>query len=145
MADAKVFTTVDAAKGYWQAELDEESSLMTTFATPFGNYRRLRMKFGVSPASAIFSSKLAETMQGLEGAEALADGIIIHGFGKTISEAIEDHNQELEALLRRMRASGCKLNRDKLKLCQTNVLLYGHFLTTDGIRADDSKIEAIRD
>lgn len=145
MAAAKIFTTVDAAKGYWQVELDEESSLMTTFSTPFGNYRWLRMPFGISPASAIFSSKLAETMQGVEGVEALADDIIISGSGRTITEAMEDHNHKLRALLKRMRANGCKLNKDKLKLCQTNVLFFGHLLTTDGIQPDDSKIEAIRD
>ena len=33
-AEAKVFTTFDALKGYHQCPLDEESQLLTTFITP---------------------------------------------------------------------------------------------------------------
>ena len=34
LAQAKVFSTVDLRSGYWHCALDEESSLLTTFATP---------------------------------------------------------------------------------------------------------------
>ena len=33
---AKFFTIVDAKKGYWYVPLDEESSYLTIFSTPFG-------------------------------------------------------------------------------------------------------------
>ena len=36
---AKVFSTVDARKGFWHVLLDEDSSKLTTFWTPFGRYR----------------------------------------------------------------------------------------------------------
>lgn len=36
---AKFFTIVDARKGYWHVPLDEESSYLTTFGTPFGVLR----------------------------------------------------------------------------------------------------------
>lgn len=36
LKDAKVFSTFDAKKGFWQLSLDEASSLLTTFWTPFG-------------------------------------------------------------------------------------------------------------
>ena len=35
-AHSKVFSTLDAASGFWQISLDENSQLMTTFITPFG-------------------------------------------------------------------------------------------------------------
>ncbi|XP_062712611.1 uncharacterized protein K02A2.6-like [Aedes albopictus] len=54
LSNAKVFTTVDAKCGFWQISLDEESSRLTTFWTPFGRYRWLRMPFGISPAPEIF-------------------------------------------------------------------------------------------
>ena len=36
---AKLFTVFDASNGFWQVELDDESSSLTTFNTPFGRYR----------------------------------------------------------------------------------------------------------
>ena len=47
LAGAKLFSKVDARSGYWNVKLDEESSYLTTFNTPFGRYRLLRMTFGL--------------------------------------------------------------------------------------------------
>ena len=51
MPRATVFSCIDASSGYWQIPLDEESSYLTTYNTPFGRYRYLRMPFGISSAS----------------------------------------------------------------------------------------------
>lgn len=144
LTNAKVFTTVDASKGFWQVELEEESSKLTTFSTPFGNYRWKRLPFGISSAPEIFQMKLSEVLNGLEGTEALADDILIFGCGETMDEAMKDHNQKLNKLMQRMEINNCKLNKEKLKLCQTKVKFFGHYLTTDGLEADETKIEAIR-
>ena len=50
VSKAKVFTTLDAKDGFYQISLDEASSKLTTFWTPFGRHRYLRMPFGVSAA-----------------------------------------------------------------------------------------------
>ncbi|KAG1651370.1 Transcriptional repressor NF-X1 [Nymphon striatum] len=43
LCGSTVFTTLDAVSGFMQIRLDEDSSKLTTFATPFGRYRmRLR-------------------------------------------------------------------------------------------------------
>ncbi len=39
LGKAKVFSKLDCLNGYWQVPLDEESSLLTTFGTPFGRYK----------------------------------------------------------------------------------------------------------
>ena len=36
---ATVFTVLDVSKGFWHIELDEPSSFLMTFHTPFGRYR----------------------------------------------------------------------------------------------------------
>ena len=43
LSKAKVFTTLDAKDGFNKIGLDEASSKKTTFRTPFGRYRYLRM------------------------------------------------------------------------------------------------------
>ena len=47
---SKVFSVVDAMNGFWHVHLDEESSYLTTFNTPLGRYRWLRMPFGITSA-----------------------------------------------------------------------------------------------
>lgn len=47
MSDAKFFTLVDAKKGYWHLPLDEPSSYLTTFGTPFGRFRFTRLPYGL--------------------------------------------------------------------------------------------------
>ena len=44
---AKVFTKLDLASAFWHIQLDEESSFLTTFSTPFRMYRWLRLPFGI--------------------------------------------------------------------------------------------------
>ena len=46
-AGKTVFSTLDLQDGYWQVKLDEESSLLCTFSTPFGRYRFTRLPFGI--------------------------------------------------------------------------------------------------
>lgn len=141
LANVKIFSTVDAKSGFWQVKLDDESSKLTTFWTPSGRYRWLRMPFGISPAPEIFQRKLHEAVHGLKGVRALADDILIFGCGATVEETMADHNQNLQSF--RMVAKNVKLNKDKIRLCQQTVKFFGHVLTSDGVKPDHDKIRSI--
>jgi len=54
LSQAKVFSAVNLHSGYWHCVLDQESSLLTKFATPFGRYCWCRLPFGLSVSSEIF-------------------------------------------------------------------------------------------
>ena len=54
LSQAKVFSTVDLRSGIWHCVLDDESSMLTTFKTPYGRYRLLRLPFGLSVSPEIF-------------------------------------------------------------------------------------------
>ena len=45
-AQSKYFTVKDATSAFWHIPLDLRSSLLTTFNTPWGKYRWIRMPFG---------------------------------------------------------------------------------------------------
>ena len=57
-ADVKGFSKADLKDGFLQIQLDEESSKLTTFQTPWGRYRYPRMPFGISPAPEYFQRKM---------------------------------------------------------------------------------------
>ncbi|XP_065091393.1 uncharacterized protein K02A2.6-like [Ochlerotatus camptorhynchus] len=144
LGKATVFSTVDAKKGFWHVVLDQPSSRLTTFWTPFGRYRWIRLPFGIAPAPEIFQMKLQEVIQDLEGVECIADDVLIYGVGDTLQDALLNHNRCLAKLLTRLEENNVKLNKTKLKLCLTSVKFYGHVLTTRGLQPDESKIETIK-
>jgi hypothetical protein len=51
------FPVFDALKGYHQIELDEESQNLKAFMMPFGRYIYLRLAFGLSSTSDVFTLK----------------------------------------------------------------------------------------
>ena len=74
-----VFSKADLASGYWHVELDESSSMLTTFQTCFGRFRWLRLPFGLYVSSEIFQKRILNTFSDLCGVVCIADDIVIHG------------------------------------------------------------------
>ena len=143
LRNAKVFSLCNVKDGYWHVKLSEPFSYLTTFETPYGRYRWLRMLFGISPASEYFQYMLDQTLEGLPGIHTIADDILVTGEGETHEEAVKDHDRKLEGLLSRCRSKGIRLNRSKLKLRCKKMPYIGHLLTSDGLKPDPAKIEAI--
>ena len=143
LANAKVFSVLDAKDGFHQVKLDESSSHLTTFWTPFGRYRYLRMPFRISSAPEEYQRRMHDIVQGLPGVEVIADDILVYGKGSTKEEYIQDHDHNLTKLLEQARAVNLKLNKKKLKLHLSEVRYMGHLLTSEGLRADPEKIKAI--
>ncbi|KAK0139111.1 hypothetical protein N1851_024338 [Merluccius polli] len=54
LAGSAVFTSLDAASGFWQIPLHTDSCLLTTFINPFGRYCFKRLPFGINIAAEIF-------------------------------------------------------------------------------------------
>lgn len=143
LSKAKVFTVCDVKSGFWHVKLEEDSSYLTTFSSPFGRYRWLRMPMGISPAPEIFQRKLTVALEGLPGVYIIADDVLITGQGETQESAERDHDEKLKAFLARCREKGIKLNADKFKLRQREVSYIGHLLTSDGLKIDPDKVRAI--
>ncbi len=140
---AYYFTHLDAKNGFWHVVLDEESSFLTTFETPYGKYRWMRMPFGVSPAPEEFQRRINNALSGLNRVFAAHDDLLVWGKGETIEEASKDHDRNLENLLLRCREKDLKLNRTKVEFKKTQITYLGHVISKEGLKADPKKIDAI--
>lgn len=139
LTNAKVFTVVDAKDGFLQVTLDEPSSYLTTFWTPFGRYRWLRMPFGLKSAPEEFQRRIDNCIEGLPNVQAVYDDIIVYGSDD------KEHDTALRTLLERCRECNLKLNKNKLKYKLDKVAYLGHILSAEGIKADPEKIRAVID
>lgn len=144
LSKVKVFSKADCKEGFLQCELDEESSKLTTFQTPWGRYRYKRLPFGLAPSPELFQAKLDQCLEGLEGIHTIADDVLITGQGDTLEEAYRDHDDNMHKFLQRCRERNVTLNREKFEFKVDNIKFIGHQLTRNGLKPDPSKVEAIR-
>jgi len=75
-----VFSKLDARHGYWAVKLDEESSLLTTFNSPFGRYRFLRMPFGLKMSQDVFQNRMDQILEACDRCVvSIADDVAVGG------------------------------------------------------------------
>lgn len=135
---SKFFTTLDANKGFWQIKLSDKASNLTTFTTPFGRYKFLRLPFGVSNAPEIFHRTFSEIFEDIENVKIYIDDIIIFAKNR------QQHDEILEKVLKRAREKGVKFNKKKCKIGVNKVKYIGHEISEKGISVDQDKVEAIK-
>lgn len=76
MTGACIFSTLDANSGFWQVPLDEESSKLCAFSTPYGRYCFLRLPYGIRSAPEVFHKRFKNIFD-IEGVDLYVDDIIV--------------------------------------------------------------------
>lgn len=115
-----VFSSLDAASGFFHIPLRPDSRKLTTFSTPFGTFMFKRLPFGITSTPEIFQRKMVETLQGLEGVKVLMDNILVYG----VTE--EQHDSRLEKVMRCIEISGLELKCEKCSIRQSQKWCLGH-------------------
>ena len=108
LAGAKFFSIVDAKCGYWNVNLDLESSYLTTFNPPFARYRFLRMPFGLKMSQDVFQAEIDQTFEGCNGTISIADDIGVYG------KSEEEHDKNLHEMMDRCTSTGLTLTNARL-------------------------------
>lgn len=134
---AKYFSILDCSNGFWQIKLDEYSSKLCTFNTPFGRYKFLRLPYGITSASEIFQRIISQIYDNTKGVITYIDDLLI--FGATQ----EEHDINLKNVLQIADNNNIKFNLAKCKFSVNEVTYMGHKITDKGVQADDNKISAI--
>ena len=133
----RFFTTLDATQGYWQMELDPESQHLTTFITQEGRFRFKRCPMGLCSAGDEYNRRGDIALAGLRDVEKVVDDILVHSkdFGRHVNTVL--------LVLQRCRENGITLSKKKFNFCKQSVKYAGFRITSDGIMADNEKIQAI--
>ena len=138
MLGAQVFSKLDARSGYWAIELDDESSWLTTFNSPFGRYRFKRLPFGINVSQDLFQKKMDEVLFGLDGVISIADDICVFGRDP------EEHSKRLRELMNRARDKGLVFNADKCSINLKEITFFGQVYSAAGVAPDPAKVKAIK-
>ena len=140
LAGAKWFSTLDLTSGYWQVEVEPKDREKTAFCTPDGLFEFKVMPFGLCNAPATFQQLMDLVLAGLQWSSCLVylDDIIIVG------RTFEEHLQNLQAVLIRLREAGLKLKPQKCALCLPQVEFLGHVVSAQGVSTDPRKTEKVR-
>lgn len=133
-----IFSVIDMKEGFWQLKLDEPSSQLCTFNTPFGRYKFNRLPFGICSAPEIFQSKNFEMFGDIANVDIYFDDIIVYG------QTEEEHDIALKAVLDRAVRYNIKFNFSKLQYKIPQVKFLGQVVSKDGVSVHESNIEAIK-
>ena len=139
LSQSRVFSTLDATQGFLQFELDSESSMLTTFATPFWRYKFLRLPYGVSSAPEVFHRTVSEIFADINGVEVFVDDLLVHAPNKA------EHDVILRKILEECRSVNLRLNPTRCSFEQSELKYLGYVIGQGVIKPDQAKIKTIID
>ena len=137
---AKYFSALDLSQGYYQISVDEADQLKCAFTSKSGQYCFTRMAFGLTNAPCTFQRALNSVMRTVNWKRCVIfmDDILI--FGKTI----EEHNENLESVLKLLKSSNLKVMPTKCDFLKKEVHFLGHIISQYGVKTDPKKIQAMK-
>jgi hypothetical protein len=138
-ASSELMSLLDYYSGYHQIWMKKENEPKTSFITPSGTYCYLRMPEGFKNAGGSFSRITARVLHSQIGRNVLTyvDDIIVK------STKQENHIADLQETFANFRQVGLKLNLEKCVFGVKKGKFLGCLVSTKGIEANPSKMEAI--
>ena len=136
-ANLHYFTKLDVHHGYWSIVLDEESSPLTTFNSPFGRYHFLWLPFGLVCLEDIFQKKMDQFLKEFPGCIGTANDITIHG----CTEA--EHDAHLCNLMQVACKYRVVFNPQKMHVKAPAVNFFGCLYNSNGVHPDPEKVDVV--
>jgi hypothetical protein len=136
---SELMSLLDCYSGYHQIWMKKEDDPKTSFITPSGTYCYLRMPKGLKNAGGSFSRMTTKVLHSQIGRNVLTyvDDIIVK------STKQENHITDLQETFVNFRQAGLKLNPEKCVFGVKKGKFLCCLVSTKGIEANPSKIEAI--
>ena len=137
IGNAKLVSTFDMLKGYWQVPLTQRAREISAFVTPSGLYQYKVMPFGMKNAPATFQRMVNKLVRDIDGCEGYIDDVVI------FSDNWSDHIRQIERFFQIMREAKLTINLMKSEFGKATVKYLGHIVGQGQVRPLDAKIQTI--
>ncbi|GFY31731.1 retrovirus-related Pol polyprotein from transposon 17.6 [Trichonephila clavipes] len=132
-------SALDLRSGYFQMGVNPSDIVKIAFVTKNGTYAFRRMSFGLSGAAPNFQKAIIIILKPVIGkfVNVYMDDVIIS------SPSFTQHVKHLEEVFRLLHEAGLTLNKDKCKFCCEELKYLGLIINKEGIKTDETKVQAI--
>ena len=137
---AQYFSTLDLKTAYWQVPMAKSDIKKTAFICHAGLFEFVRMPMGLKNAGAFLQRAMESILHGLVGKICLVflDDVVIY------SNSRENHLKNLKTVLDRFKKHRLTIKPSKCEFLKTEISLLGFIVSKDGIKANPSKVSAIK-
>ncbi|XP_071487443.1 uncharacterized protein [Diadema antillarum] len=137
IGNAKFFTKIDLAKGYWQIPVVEEDRKKTAFVTPDGQYEFKVLPFGLVNAPAVFTRMMRALLEGLPHVVHYIDDILIY------SSSWEEHLNDIRQVCLRLRQAHLTARPTKCHVACKSVEFLGHIVGQGKMKPTPEQIQKV--
>lgn len=139
LGNTKVYTTIDLTSGFHQIKMNEADIHKTAFSVMNGKYEFLRLPFGLKNAPSIFQRMIDDVLRDYIGicCYVYIDDVIIFSNNK------EEHLHHLQKIFAKLVEANLKVNLNKTEFLKSEVEYLGFLITSEGIRRDPKKMNAV--
>ena len=131
---------MDLLMGYHQVRVNVADRAKTAFSTHMGRFQFNVMPFGLCNAPGTFQRMMDGILRGDLNKDAAVYLDDVLTFGNTVDQTLTSWEKHLG----KISAAGLKCKPRKCKVLPDKLDFLGHVLSADGITADRSKIDKIR-
>jgi len=141
LAGSRWYSTCDLRSSLHQVKLDPDATDKTAFITRRGMFRYRTMPFGLTNAVATFQRLMDLVLSGVSLSVCICylDDLILH------STTLDQHLENLEMILQKLRGANLKLKPSKCFFLQTSVKFLGHLVSSKGRETDGDKTRLIEE
>jgi hypothetical protein len=141
VATGKVFSILDQTNAFFQTRMREADIPLTAVKTPWGLMEWVVMPMGLTNAPATHQARLEEALGGLINTICVVylDDIVV------FSDSFSEHEKHVRQVLQRLRSANLYCSPKKTQLFRHRIKFLGHWISAEGIQADNEKIAQILD
>lgn len=137
MSGKSVFTVLDWKDGFLHIPLEETSTYLCVFNTPFGRYKFERLPFGLVSSPEVFQRENMKIFGDIPGVQVYFDDLIISARNE------DEHDEILNKVVSRALEYNVRFNPVKMQYKVSQVTYLGLVFSKEGLQPDKKHVESI--